>query len=342
MKRKALLAVACTACIAHAVAAAPGYTVTPLIGKYGEAVALNQNGEVATNNHEANIPNRASLIGRSGSVDLGTLGGRDTTVYGINNKGEAVGISQLASGEWRGFLFSGGQIREFTPSRIVGPPAMINDRGDIAGHGYDQPFLYRDGQLTVLATTNSRVSDINEGGDVVGALNFLGQGEHPFLFAQGHLTDLGTLGGSFGTATGINDVDAVVGFSSTASEQTRSFLYQDGVMRALGGDVESMALGINNLGLIVGSAGEHAFLYRDGVMTDLNELVPAGANYLLTSAAAINDRGQILAQGCFTGNDAPSGCFGALLDPVPAVPEPSTLLMLMAGVCALMAVRRCR
>ncbi|WP_449406245.1 hypothetical protein [Massilia phosphatilytica] len=64
-----------------------------------------------------------------------------------------------------------------------------------------------------------------------------------------------------------------------------AFLYENGVMRDLGGLVSdpdrefgSAARGINNLGQIVGVAGvgpaaNHGFLYDDGRMTDLNALV---------------------------------------------------------------------
>ena len=67
------------------------------------------------------------------------------------------------------------------------------------------------------------------------------------------------------------------------------------------------ARGINNLGEVVGykwgknsdnSSTNHAFLYSGGVMSDLNSLVknlPTGIGDLLVAAAAINDRGQIIA-----------------------------------------------
>jgi probable HAF family extracellular repeat protein len=69
----------------------------------------------------------------------------------------------------------------------------------------------------------------------------------------------------------------------------------------LPGGLDSRAYGVNDLGQVVGysSSAEdtRAFLYRDGVMHDLNSLLvqglPAGA--VLAQAFGINDRGQIIA-----------------------------------------------
>jgi probable HAF family extracellular repeat protein len=110
------------------------------------------------------------------------------------------------------------------------------------------------------------------------------------------ITDLGTLGGNYSQAFGINASGQVVGYSVTAGSSTAgasqdAFLYSGGTMTDLGtlpGGSESIAYGINASGQIVGdsitaSTGYwHAFLYSDGTMTDLG---PGGAN-------AINDSGQ--------------------------------------------------
>jgi probable HAF family extracellular repeat protein len=68
-----------------------------------------------------------------------------------------------------------------------------------------------------------------------------------------------------------------------------------------GGDY-SDAHSINASGQVVGTStsalGLRAFLWTsaDG-MVDLNTLIPSSSNLVLTSAVAINDRGQILALG---------------------------------------------
>lgn len=68
--------------------------------------------------------------------------------------------------------------------------------------------------------------------------------------------NLGTLGGNYSDARGINDKGEVVGVATNATGAERAFVYENGVMKDLGtlGGAESIALAINSLGDIVGSA----------------------------------------------------------------------------------------
>jgi probable HAF family extracellular repeat protein len=111
------------------------------------------------------------------------------------------------------------------------------------------------------------------------------------------MQDLGTLGGSYSSATDINDSGQVVGWSTTTSGQSHAFLYSDGQMQDLGtlGGYESRATGINDSGQVVGqtdvSSGErHAFLYSGGQMQDLGTL--PGDN--TSEARGINASGQVV------------------------------------------------
>jgi probable HAF family extracellular repeat protein len=92
-------------------------------------------------------------------------------------------------------------------------------------------------------------------------------------------TDLGTLGGRYSQAEGINARGQVVGFSATAAGHNHAFLWENGHMTDLGtlGGTESAAHGINAAGEIIGSStnvggGGRAFLWRNGVMHDLGSL----------------------------------------------------------------------
>ena len=112
------------------------------------------------------------------------------------------------------------------------------------------------------------------------------------------VTDLGTLGGSYSCASGINDSGQVVGEAQTSSGYGHAFLYSNGTMVDLGtlGGLESWAQGINASGQVVGASGDinndstQAFLYSNGTMVDLGTLPGCG----FASANAINDNGQIV------------------------------------------------
>jgi probable HAF family extracellular repeat protein len=125
---------------------------------------------------------------------------------------------------------------------------------------------------------------------------------HAFLWRDGTMTDLGTLGGATSDAIDINEADQITGGSDTADGKWHAFLWQDGVMtdlETLGGDY-SDAIRINNRGQIVGlsttapgqelgDAGTHAFLWENDSMIDLGTF---GGEF--SRANGINDAGQVV------------------------------------------------
>jgi probable HAF family extracellular repeat protein len=155
--------------------------------------------------------------------------------------------------------------------------------------------------LGTLGGTNSLANGINDAGQIVGWAHTGGDVPHAFLYQNGEMKDLGTLGdGSKSFAYAINGVGLIVGGSDT----TDDLLYhavrwqQNGDMVDLGtlGGSNSEAFGINDAGQIVGAAdtlgGEsHAVLWQqNGDKVDLDTL----GSGTVSVALSINRAGQIV------------------------------------------------
>jgi len=152
--------------------------------------------------------------------------------------------------------------------------------------------------MTDLGTAHdinySEAYGINDSGQVVGwsdATNW----QHAFLYSNGTMTDLGTLGGRTSVAWDINDSGQAVGRAETAAEVDHAFLYSNGTMSDLGtpGDYQSGANAINDSGQVVGwaqtASGMHGFLHSNGTRTELGTL--GGWS---SWAFGINNSGQVV------------------------------------------------
>ena len=147
-------------------------------------------------------------------------------------------------------------------------------------------------------STFSSAAAINNPGQITGSSfsTALFSPTHAFLYSNGRMIDLGTLGSPADSSVGqdINNLGQVTGFSLITPH---AFLYSNGRMVDLGtlGGSESLGFAINDLGQVTGwsetSAGtvQHAFLYSNGRMIDLGTL--GGSSSFGTG---INDLGQVI------------------------------------------------
>jgi probable HAF family extracellular repeat protein len=138
----------------------------------------------------------------TGVIDLGTLGGRISTGYGINNHGVVVGSADT------------GATQE---QAAAGAPSY-------------EAFQYRNGVMTGLGTlggSGSGASAINELDEIVGeAMTSAGE-RHAFLFDSPHgMQDLG-IAGLESSAMDINNQGEVVGQTErvSGSAEIHAFLY---------------------------------------------------------------------------------------------------------------------
>lgn len=328
--------------------ATPLYSVTvlplgpfslPAIGR-----ALSSNGMVAGQ------VNGQGFIWNGGAFTyVPTLGGSMSPAFGVNSSGVATGWSFTSSAE-EAYSYSGGTTTSLA-SLVGGLDSegyAVNNSGVIVGdevysaNPHDEAFEISGTTVTYLGFlpggVNSVAYAISPSGLITGWADDSSGNQDVFIYSTAlGLENLGSLGGPGGAGTAINDAGQVAGFSYVnGGAAQHAFLYTGGIMHDLGtlGGTNSSALGINAAGVVVGAAdtgtGSDAFVYINGVMYDLNSLLANLSGIDLTEAVAINDSGQILANG-------PDGTY--LLTPIP---EPTSLWLGITGLLPILASVRKR
>jgi probable HAF family extracellular repeat protein len=356
-------------------AAQPRYNVNVVAVAGSDASDINLAGQVVGQYYGGGATH-AFMHSGGAMLDLGTLGGGLASASAINDNGQVVGVSRNLFGEEHAFSYLLGSMTDLgTLGGWYSNAAGLNLAGTIVGNSltpsgtageYGVAFMRDSGGMVNLGTfpgpedyQRSRASAINTLGHVVGTSSTTDSGptewpEHAFVYANGVMQDLGTLGGVYSSAEAINDSGVIVGKSSTLIDPgnightvPHAFMYINGVMIDLGAFEDDMYIGsgandVNNLGQVVGwgSFGQgstrHAFLYEGGAMVDLNALIDPLSGWEVTAAAAINDVQQIAGTACRDGQ-----CFAVRLDLLQAeVPEPGAALLLATALGMLALAKR--
>lgn len=285
-----------TSCVSYAAT----YHVTD-IGTYTKAYAINDSGQVVGESWVTG-ESHAFLYSNGSMKNLGTLGGASSIARGINNSGVVVGSAALASGIENAFSYNGGPLQSLGSAAIHSGAYDVNSSGQIVGTSNSNSVLFANGSVTrvssgtltaindsgvvvgvdnghgyvVSGTTSTMLptlcsgsfcgnipQDINNSGVIVGDAGTASD-RHAFMFANGSLSDLGTLGGRFSSAFSLNELGQIVGTADSAS-------------------------------------GPHAFLYTGGAMQDLNSLIDPATGWILVEARDINESGQIVGWGMHNG-----------------------------------------
>jgi probable HAF family extracellular repeat protein len=250
--------------------------------------------------------------------DLGALPGNNSSaIVEMNGNGLGVGASETSvvdpftgSPAIHAVTFKDGRVQDLgtLPGGTESLASAVNSSGQVAGISLSGPpdplfqfhtiglpmgspvraFIWQDGVMRDLGTLggpDATVANLNAQGQVAGSSETDSTPNsstglatiHPFVWQNGHMQDLGTLGGTLATAAWMNDAGEVVGTSSLAGDNAADpFLWTGTKMIDLGGfgGGYGQAMWINAQGDVAGfsfttAGNSDGFLWRNGKLIDL-------------------------------------------------------------------------
>jgi probable HAF family extracellular repeat protein len=293
-------------------------------GTVSAAHGINNNGVVVGTARDAAEMNHAFIFQNDTLTDLQTLGGSASEGLAINDAGQVAGFSHTASGTEHAFRYSGGVMTDLgtlgggfsyglginNAGVVVGGSTTIGERAYRAFHWTGTGPMSDLGSLGGAMGT-SEAAGIDADGTVVGYTALGDLTDRAFVYRAGVMTPLPTLGGNYAYAQAIRNGVIVGGAFDSGDAHFRAVLWDaDGVIDDLGvlpGLTGSIAYALNGTGLVVGKsdagtdATARAFLHLGGTMIDLNSLLAPDAGWVLQQARGINDAGQIVGFGTFSG-----------------------------------------
>lgn len=109
------------------------------------------------------------------------------------------------------------------------------------------------------------------------------------------ITDLGTLGGTVSRAYGLNELNHVVGASTTSAGGIRPFLWKTGTLEQLSlpDSSSSQAIALTDSGLVVGVKQTNG-TFQPAIWLNDSLIIPSGLSVALGAAFAVNSTGTVV------------------------------------------------